>query len=155
MTLSYNFRVFMQDFAPAGATRGLCGRPFDPFACPFGCYWLVMFIFLFWQAKSTQTITTFDKNQETWEGTEGFQRAIADFVCSHCPLVAAAAAKPLFCFRGMFRLRAGYFPEKESSQSSPGLRARTQESCAVSLAFPAGAVASRRVSNHYRCRSAQ
>ena len=55
----------------------------------------------------------------------------------------------------MFRLRAGYFPEKESSQSSPGLRARTQGSCAVSLAVAAGAVASRRVSNHYRCRSAQ
>ena len=51
-------------------------------------------------------------------------------------------AKSLFCFRGMFRLRAGYFPEKESSQSSPGLRARTQESCAVSLAFPVGAVPS-------------
>ena len=45
-------------------------------------------------------------------------------------------------FRGMFRLRAGYFPEKESSQSSPGLRARTQESRAVSLAIPAGAVPS-------------
>ena len=63
------------DFAPAGATRGLCGRPLDPFAFSFGCYWLVMFILLFWQAKSTQTITTFDKNQETWARTEGFQRA--------------------------------------------------------------------------------
>ena len=29
------------------------------------------------------------------EGTEGFQRAIADFVCFHCPLVASAEAKPL------------------------------------------------------------
>ena len=29
---------------------------------------------------------------------------------------------------GMFRLRAGYFPAKESSQSSPGLRARTRGS---------------------------
>ena len=36
-----------------------------------------------------------------------------------------------------------------------GLRARTQESCAVSLAFPSGAVPSGRVSNRYRCRSAQ
>ena len=36
-----------------------------------------------------------------------------------------------------------------------GLRARTQESCAVSLAFPAGAVPSGRVSNRYRYRSAQ
>jgi D-tyrosyl-tRNA(Tyr) deacylase len=27
--------------------------------------------------------------------TEGFQRAIADFVCFHCPLVAPAGAKPL------------------------------------------------------------
>ena len=27
---------------------------------------------------------------------------------------------------GIFRLRASYFPGKESSQSSPGLRARTQ-----------------------------
>ncbi len=42
---------------------------------------------------------------------------------------------PLFVFfevrgrgRGMFRLRAGYFPAKESSQSSPGLRARTRGS---------------------------
>jgi hypothetical protein len=26
---------------------------------------------------------------------EGFQRAIADFVCFHCPLVASAEAKPL------------------------------------------------------------
>ena len=26
------------------------------------------------------------------EGTEGFQRAIADFVCFHCPLVASAEA---------------------------------------------------------------
>ena len=55
----------------------------------------------------------------------------------------------------MFRLRAGYFPEKESSQSSPGLRARTQGSCAVSPAIPSGAVPSGRVSNRYRCRSAQ
>ena len=30
--------------------------------------------------------------------------------------------------RGMFRLRAGYFPAKESNQSSPGLRARTRGS---------------------------
>ena len=59
------------------------------------CYNMVMLIFLFWRARSTQTITTSDKNQETWEGTEGFQRAIADFVCFHCPLVAAAAAKSL------------------------------------------------------------
>ena len=44
----------------------------------------------------------------------------------------------------MFRLRAGYFPEKESSQSSPGLRARTRESRAVSLAIPTGAVPSER-----------
>ena len=29
------------------------------------------------------------------KGTEGFQRAIADFVCFHCPLVASAEAKPL------------------------------------------------------------
>ena len=55
----------------------------------------------------------------------------------------------------MFRLRAGYFPEKESSQSSPGLRARTQESRAVSLALPAGAETSGRVSKGYHCRSAQ
>ena len=27
--------------------------------------------------------------------TEGVQRAIADFVCFHCPLVASAEAKPL------------------------------------------------------------
>ena len=76
-----------------------------------------------------------------------------DFPSSHSPgdflvpfaslqkELAAAAAKPLFCFE-MFRLRAGYFPKKESSQSSPGLRARTQESCAVSLVFPVGAVPS-------------
>ena len=31
---------------------------------------------------------------KVWEcRTEGFQRAIADFVCSHCPLVASAEAK--------------------------------------------------------------
>ena len=53
--------------------------------------------------------------------------------------LAAAAAKPLSCFKGMFRLRAGYFPEKESSQSSPGLRARTQESVSAALAIAAGA----------------
>ena len=41
----------------------------------------------------------FDYNQcnltpKVWEcRTEGFQRAIADFVCSHCPLVAPAGAK--------------------------------------------------------------
>ena len=40
----------------------------------------------------------------------------------------------------VFRLRAGYFPEKESSQSSPGLRARTQESISATLALAAGAV---------------
>ena len=45
-------------------------------------------------------------------------------------------------FLRIFRLRAGYFPEKESSQSSPGLRARTQGSCAVSSAIPSGAVPS-------------
>ena len=56
-------------------------------------------------------------------------------------------------FRGMFRLRAGYFPEKESSQSSPGLRARTQGSCAVSSAIPPGAVPSGRVSKGYHYRS--
>ena len=38
----------------------------------------------------------------------------------------------------MFRLRAGYFPEKESSQSSPGLRARTQESVSAALPIAAG-----------------
>ena len=36
--------------------------------------------------------------------SEGFQRAIADFVCFHCPLVASAEAKSLrigknFCDR--------------------------------------------------------
>ena len=36
-----------------------------------------------------------------------------------------------------------------------GLRARTQESCTVSLAFPAGAVPSGRVSMLTHCRSAQ
>ena len=55
----------------------------------------------------------------------------------------------------MFRLRAGYFPEKESSQSSPGLRARTQERRAVLLAIPAGAVPSGMVSKLTRCRSTQ
>ena len=35
-----------------------------------------------------------------------------------------------------------------------GLRARTQESCAVSSSIPSGAVPSGRVSNRYRCRSA-
>ena len=41
----------------------------------------------------------FDYNQcnltpKVWEcRTEGFQRAIADFVCSHCPLVASAETK--------------------------------------------------------------
>ena len=39
----------------------------------------------------------------------------------------------------MFRLRAGYFPKKESSQSSPGLRARTQESASAASAIAAGA----------------
>ena len=39
----------------------------------------------------------------------------------------------------MFRLRAGYFPGKESSQSSPGLRARTQRRSPVALVVPAGA----------------
>ena len=40
---------------------------------------------------------------------------------------------------GLFRLRAGYFPGKESSQSSPGLRARTQESISVMQTIAAGA----------------
>ena len=40
---------------------------------------------------------------------------------------------------GLFRLRAGYFPGKESSQSSPGLRARTQGRSSVALAVAAGA----------------
>ena len=43
---------------------------------------------------------------------------------------------------GMFRLRAGYFPGKESSQSSPGLRARTQEHSSDTLTYAAGAEAS-------------
>ncbi|MBD9279874.1 MAG: hypothetical protein EGS70_05715 [Clostridiales bacterium] len=34
-------------------------------------------------------------NNPKSSGTEGFQRAIADFVCFHCPLVASAEAKPL------------------------------------------------------------
>ena len=29
------------DFAPAGATRGLCGRPLDPFAVHSHVYWLL------------------------------------------------------------------------------------------------------------------
>ena len=40
---------------------------------------------------------------------------------------------------GLFRLRAGYFPGKESSQSSPGLRARTQGLSPVAPVIPAGA----------------
>ena len=28
--------------APAGATRGLCGRPLDCFACPSGCYLILI-----------------------------------------------------------------------------------------------------------------
>ena len=39
----------------------------------------------------------------------------------------------------MFRLRAGYFPGKESSQSSPGLRARTQGRSPVALVVTVGA----------------
>ena len=45
-------------------------------------------------------------------------------------------------FLGMFCLRASYFPSLESSQSSPDLRARTQESGFVTLASAAGAVPS-------------
>ena len=37
-------------------------------------------------------LKTCGKNQATKECTEGFQRAIADFVCFHCPLVASAEA---------------------------------------------------------------
>ena len=39
--LSYYARVLRRDFAPAGATRGLCDRPLDCFASPskfIGCY---------------------------------------------------------------------------------------------------------------------
>ena len=60
-------------------------------------------------------------------GSESLRPQAEDFPSSHVPgdllvpfaslqkELAAAAAKPLFCFE-MFRLRAGYFPEKESNR---------------------------------------
>ena len=33
-----------ENFASAEATRGLCGRPLDPFAFASGCYYVVVFI---------------------------------------------------------------------------------------------------------------
>ena len=69
------------------------------------------------------------------------KRLFGDFLSAQKVTRRRSGEIPIL-FEGIFRLRAGYFPEKESSQSSPGLRARTQESCAVSLAFPAGAVPS-------------
>ena len=36
------------DFASAEATRGLCGRPLDCFACPSGCYLILIGSFLYY-----------------------------------------------------------------------------------------------------------
>ena len=76
------FRVFMQGFASAEATRGLCGRPLDCFACPsklldfYRCF-LVSVPFV-------PQATTKPRNINPKSGgAEGFQRAIAVFVCFH------------------------------------------------------------------------
>ena len=55
----------------------------------------------------------------SWGRAEGFQRAIADFVCFYCPLVASAEAKPLQHNRAI-RL------EKQPSALSKGDAASTQ-----------------------------
>ena len=47
------------------------------------------------RTKGTQTKSLTLKVKYGSVQPEGFQRAIADFVCSHCPLVASAEAKPL------------------------------------------------------------
>ena len=39
---------------------------------------------------------------------EGFQRATADFVCFHCPLVAPAGAKPLLAQKSSFGCKTSY-----------------------------------------------
>ena len=65
--------------------------------------------------------------ERTWSrGPAGSvpRRSFGDFPIAG--KVTRPAGRNLCSVLGMFRLRAGYFPEKESSQSSPGLRARTQ-----------------------------
>ena len=37
-----------RDFASAEATRGLCGRPLDPFAFALSCYWVSI---VAWETK--------------------------------------------------------------------------------------------------------
>ena len=84
--------MFIQGFAPAGATRGLCDRPLDSFASPSK---LLDF------CRNKLACEPFvppsrNKNQETWVCTPNVSKGRPQtFVCFYCPLVASAEAKPL------------------------------------------------------------
>ena len=92
VTHSCCVRVFIQGFAPAGATRGLCDRPLDSFASPSK---LLDF------CRNKLACEPFvppsrNKNQETWVCTPNVSKGRPQtFVCFYCPLVASAEAKPL------------------------------------------------------------
>ena len=51
-------------------------------------------------------------------GAEGFQRAIADFVCFHCPLVASAEAIPLQQYQSVTKGTPAYSPKNSFTHRS-------------------------------------
>ena len=64
-------------------------------SAPSGSYLAIMSVVFIWYTNSTQTKKLPIKTNKQECAPEGFQRAIADFVCFHCPLVAPAGAKSL------------------------------------------------------------
>ena len=52
-------------------------------------------MYQFPKSREKKTPETDKTKQHGSARAKGFQRAFADFVCFHCPLVASAEAKPL------------------------------------------------------------
>ena len=93
--LSYCFRVFMRGFRLCGGDQRALRSPSGLLRPPSGSYRVGIATFLVSAPFGLQTMHKPTANNPKSSGAEGFQRAIADFVCFHCPLVRPQAHPPL------------------------------------------------------------
>ena len=112
LSLQHGFRV--AGGCACGRTKGLSDRPLETFGSHLS---LLSFIESF--LVSVLFVPPCNmKNQVTSGGAgEAVQRATADFVCFHCPLVAPAGAKPLRQSKSSMKLPST--AQKRAGESPP------------------------------------